>query len=75
LAVERKKIEMHLNLLEMQVLESRKHIANQRRLIAELQEAGRYTADSRKLLLAFERLLQIQEADRERIRKELAKLK
>ncbi len=73
--MERKKIEMHLNLLEMQVLESRKYIANQRRLIAELQEAGRYTADARKLLLAFVTLLEIQEADRERIRKELAKRK
>jgi hypothetical protein len=61
----------HLAQIEWHVVEAEKRVARQREIVAELERAGRRATAARGLLAAFERLLAMHLADRQRLRKEL----
>jgi hypothetical protein len=56
---------------EWDVVEAEKRVARQRKLVAELEREGRRATAARGLLAAFETLLAMHLADRQRLRREL----
>jgi hypothetical protein len=61
----------HLDQAERHVVEAERRVARQRGIIAELEREGRRATAARGLLVAFERLLEMHLADRQRIRREM----
>jgi len=57
------------------VWDGQQHVEDQRRILAELERDGHDTATARTLLSTLEALQQLQVEDRERLVRELAKLK
>ena len=64
----------HLALAERHIAEGKIIIDRQRNLIAHLEQGGHDTALSRELLSQFFHTQKSHEEDRERLRRELAKL-
>lgn len=61
----------HLSQVERDVIEAHNRVARQREIVAELERIGHRTTAARGMLAAFERLLTMHLADRNRLRKEL----
>jgi hypothetical protein len=70
-AMDRAVWQQHLAQIEWHVIEAEKRVARQREIVAELERDGRRATAARGLLAAFERLLAMHLADRQRLRKEL----
>jgi hypothetical protein len=70
-AVDRVIWQEHLAQAERHVVEAEKRVARQREIVADLERNGHRATAARGLLAAFERLLAMHLADRERIRREL----
>ena len=64
-------IQVHLALLEEQVVQGDRHIARQRDIVELLSRGGYDTADARALLQEFEESQAMHLADRDRLRAEL----
>jgi hypothetical protein len=65
-------VEYHLAQAERRVKKGQEHVAQQRRLLAELDRNGRDTTHFRALLGEYEDALAIQIADRDRLRNKLS---
>ena len=65
-------LEDHLRQAEEHVELGRQHIAQQMALINRLEQDGHNTTQARELLATFEALPESHEADRDRLREELA---
>jgi hypothetical protein len=61
----------HLAQAERHAVEAYDRVARQREIVAELECSGHQTTAARGMLAAFERLLAMHLADRNRLRKEL----
>jgi hypothetical protein len=61
----------HLAQTEWHIVEAEKRVARQREIVAELERDGHRTTAARSRLAAFERLLSMHLADRQRLRGEL----
>jgi hypothetical protein len=61
----------HLAQIEWHIVEAEKRVARQREIVSELERAGRRATAARGLLAAFETLLSMHLADRQRVRREL----
>jgi hypothetical protein len=57
--------------VEWHIVEAEKRVARQREIVAELERDGHRATAARGLLAAFERLLAMYLADRQRLRREL----
>ena len=64
-------LEQHLRQAEHHVALGRKHIAEQERLVAELETDGHPTETALALLTTYREVQLMHEADRDRLRKEL----
>ena len=60
----------HLVATEQHIVEAEKRVASQREIVAELERDGHRTTAARGLLAAFETLLAMHLADRQRLRSE-----
>jgi hypothetical protein len=70
-AMDRAVWQEHLAQAERHVVEAEKRVARQREIVADLERNGHRATAARGLLAAFERLLAMHLADRERLRREL----
>jgi uncharacterized coiled-coil protein SlyX len=70
-AMDRAVWQEHLAQTEWRIVEAEKRVARQREIVAELERDGRRATAARGLLAAFERLLAMHLADRQRLRREL----
>lgn len=61
----------HLAQTERHIVEAEKRVARQREIVAELERDGHRTTAARGRLAAFESLLAMYLADRQRLRREL----
>jgi hypothetical protein len=61
----------HLAQIERQIVEAEKRVARQREIVEQLEGDGHRATAARGLLAAFERLLAMHLADRQRLRREL----
>jgi hypothetical protein len=69
--IDRDVLQDHLARVERRVAQSEKIIARQRGDIEKLERSGCETKTARELLAQFERLLELQIADRDRLLKKL----
>jgi uncharacterized protein (UPF0335 family) len=65
-------LQPHLARVEQRIAESEKIIARQKAIAAQQEGAGFATKTARELLAQFEQLLELQIADRDRLRGELS---
>jgi hypothetical protein len=70
-AMDRAVWQEHLAQTEWHIVEAEKRVARQREIVAELERDGHRATAARGLLAAFERLLAMHLADRQRLRREL----
>ena len=70
-AMDRAVWQEHLAQTERHIVEAEKRLARQRELVAELEREGRRATAARGRLAAYERLLAMHLADRQRLRREL----
>ena len=71
-AMDRAAWQEHLAQTERLVVEAEKRVAHQREVVADLERDGRRATAARGLLAAYERLLIMHLADRERLRRVLS---
>ena len=67
-------LERHLKQAEEHVAIGRKNVLRQIETIAELERNGHDTTTARALLTSYQGILEVQQGDLDRIRKELAAL-
>ena len=72
--MDRKLLEDQLSAAERQLAEVERNIANQRELVSQLEREGHDTESAARQLEQLEEVLDMQIADRDRIRKELGLL-
>lgn len=68
-------IRAHMEEVERRVAEAERLADSQRALVASLDRAGHDATEARRLLRVLEQQLALDEADRDRFRRELAALK
>jgi hypothetical protein len=73
--MDRPLVERHLAQAEQRVSEGKRHIANQRELVAELERDGHPTEQACRLLAQFEEIQALYIADRDRVWAELAAMR
>lgn len=61
----------HLDQAERHVVEAERCVARQHEIVEQLERDGHRTTAARGLLVAFERLLAMHLADRQRLRREM----
>lgn len=72
--MDRGMLERHLQQAEEHVALGRKHIARQLEIVAQLEGSGRDASMARALLATFQSTQETHEADRNRLKQELAAL-
>ena len=72
--MDRQTLERHLALAEGHVLEGERHLASQRRILADLERDGHKTTKARQLLAMLEETQKMHVEDRDRLTRELDRL-
>jgi hypothetical protein len=70
--MDRAMLKVHLDMAERHVLDGERHIARQRKIVAELERDGHDSDHATRLLRSFEQTQALHVADRDRRRKVLA---